>query len=81
MFAKELIELLNSGVVIFSMDESTISSTTSRTMSYDIRGGSGSRRFRDKFKNVHLFICAGSDGSLYTAFMTGTNNSATFSHY
>ena len=81
MFASQLIKLLEKDVVLLSMDETTIASTTSRSMSFDFKGGSGQRKFQDSFSNLHLFVCARSDGSLYTSYMTGTNNSATFSYY
>lgn len=72
--ARVIIRELLAGKIVANFDEATFSCTTSKKYSWAPKGHKTTRNFARNIGNVHLFLCALSDGTMYYRFQTGTNN-------
>jgi hypothetical protein len=73
-FTKEFIPILAEGLTIGSYDESTFTSSTSRSYSYAPRGKATGRTFKKQHLPMHLLSCTMSDGETFFKLTTGTHN-------
>ena len=73
-FARQMISILERYKIIINFDESVISGTTGRSYSWDFKGQSSGRTFKQEISGLSIMTAASSLGDIFFSFLDGNNN-------
>ena len=80
-FARQMISILERNKVILNFDESVISGTTGRSYSWDFKGQSSGKTFKQEISGLSIMAAASSSGEIYFSFIYGNNNEGSFASF
>ncbi len=81
MFAQKMMQIFEMRKSILNFDESTISGSTGKTMSWTARGLRKARRFRLEVTGISILLAVGSNGEKFFQYLSGNNNEVSVANF